>query len=115
MDSLTVKVVAATWRVLFLLAFIFFSTKSMGSGTQSGAEKGASPPGILPNAGEFATRLGGRIVGHSANALAFQDKKSVVQVRKLRRRSPLVPPSPKPNGPVSYFRPIPPPPQQLRV
>ncbi|XP_057830152.2 uncharacterized protein LOC131041175 isoform X4 [Cryptomeria japonica] len=99
MDSLTVKVVAATWRVLFLLAFIFFSTKSMGSGTQSG---------------DSETRLGGRIVGHSVNALAFEGGKSVVQVRKLRR-SPLVPPSPKPNGPVSYFRPIPPPPPQLRV
>ncbi|XP_059073833.1 uncharacterized protein LOC131041175 isoform X3 [Cryptomeria japonica] len=108
MDSFTVKLdVAATWRVLFLLAFIFFSTKSMG--TQSGAEKG-----ILPNAGDSETRLGGRIVGHSVNALAFEGGKSVVQVRKLRR-SPLVPPSPKPNGPVSYFRPIPPPPPQLRV
>ncbi|GLJ12844.1 hypothetical protein SUGI_0198930 [Cryptomeria japonica] len=93
MDSSAVKDVAASWRVLFLFLFIFFSTKSMG--TQSGVDKRASPTGILPNAGDFATRLAGRIVGHSADVLPFEGGKSVVKVRKLRR-GPLVPPSPKP-------------------
>ncbi|GLJ12843.1 hypothetical protein SUGI_0198920 [Cryptomeria japonica] len=110
MDSSTVKSVTASWHVLFLLVFIFFSDKSIG--THSGVHKGssalASPPGILPHTGYLAAG----IVGHSSNRLQFQGGNSGVEgrIRKLRRKVPLVPPSPKPNGSVSYVFPISPPP-----
>ncbi|GLJ12851.1 hypothetical protein SUGI_0199070 [Cryptomeria japonica] len=93
---------AASWRVLFLVVFIFFSTKSMG--TQLGVDEGSLA------LDSFATRSGGRFVGNSSNSLPFESGDSVQKVRKLRGRGPLVPPTPKSNGNVSYKPPPMPPP-----
>ncbi|GLJ12846.1 hypothetical protein SUGI_0198990 [Cryptomeria japonica] len=95
---------AASWHVFFVVVFIFFSTKSMG--TQSGVDEGSLA------LGSFATRSGGRFVGHSSNELAFENGDSVREMRKVRGRGPLVPPTPKSNGNVSYKCPrlAPPPP-----
>ncbi|GLJ12856.1 hypothetical protein SUGI_0199300 [Cryptomeria japonica] len=92
MDSCTVKSVTASWHVMFLLLLIFLSEKSIGA--RSGVDKGsllslASPAGILSDRGSFERIVSGN-------------------VRKLRGRGPLVPPTPKSNGNVSYKTPPPP-------